>query len=259
MCAVLSFECVKYKAGVATMQLAPTLWKRLWCHLLLLGAVFNFNHQCHVSIGRQEKANDTLCTLRSQIFPDVWKTAANISCSCFVPQSIASEKGVGWIFLPGCDLTFPKAGQRGKLAWSELIWEETNQPEVVAAGRNQGYRKCIACPLVWQAAHLTFDVQRRHCFWLHGHFACLTMTVTVTSSLKLSPWCFHCHAKCSALYVLFVEQGISCNAAYHDKLRCKALQSLPTECIDVSRVEKITGNSNTSTRKQMTWNMSAWL
>ena len=91
------------------------------------------------------------------------------------------------------------------------------------------------------------------------HFACLTMTVTVTSSLKLSPWCFHCHAKCSALYVLFVEQGISCNAAYHDKLRCKALQSLQIKCIDVSRVEKITGNSNTSTRKQMTWNMSAWL
>ena len=59
-------------------------------------------------------------------------------------------------------------------------------------------------------------------------------------------------------FTLFLlRRWISCNAAYHDKLRCKALQSLQIECIDVSRVE--TGNSNTSTRKQMTWNMSAWL
>ena len=43
---------------------------------------------------RESKAYaDMLCTLRSQIFPNVWKTAVNVSCSCFVPQSIASDKG----------------------------------------------------------------------------------------------------------------------------------------------------------------------
>ena len=110
--------------------------------------------------------------------------------------------------------------------------------------------------------------QQRYCFCIPSiqqldatscHFASLPVTVTVTSSLKLSPWCF-CYFKCSALYALFVEQCSSNKASYyHDQLRCKALQSLQIECIDISQVEKITGNSTTSTRKMMTWNMSAWL
>ena len=156
----------------------------------------------------------------------------------------------------------PRSSDQRQASLHEVNWRgsSTTNQEVLQTASNQGYSKCIACPLVWKAAHLNNLTCKEGI--ASGFMAILP------AWLWLSPWQARLSPAHDAFAMLSVvrftcfllSRVISCNAAYyHDKLRCKALQSLQTECIDVSRVEKITGNSNTSTRKQMTWNMSAWL